>query len=204
MRGCVPVPVGVPGELYLAGVQLARGYVNRSAATAARVRGRSVRCGRAHACTAPATWPAGHPSTPGIPRPPDFQVKIRGQRIELGEIESVLAGYPGVVARGCRAAKGRARHRPARRLSRQPTRRWTPATSGRSTVAVARAHGARRVRDARGAARSPRPANWIAGRLPTPEFSDNREWIAPRTDAERRVAEVFAERVGRRPSRVRR
>lgn len=95
-RWLEPVPIGVPGEICVAGIQVGRGYLNRPAITAgvfipdpfgppgerlyrtgdlARYRADGVLefLGRA-----------------------DYQVKIRGFRIELGEIEARLSEHPGV------------------------------------------------------------------------------------------------------------
>jgi amino acid adenylation domain-containing protein len=101
-----PCPVGVPGELFIAGVQVGRGYWRRPGLTAERflpdpfsgVPGaRMYRTGdrarwteRTHALTHSRTAVLEYLGRT------DFQVKVRGFRIELGEIEAALAALPGV------------------------------------------------------------------------------------------------------------
>ncbi len=100
-----PVPVGVPGEIFIGGVGVAQGYLNRPDLTA-----RSF---------IPNPFTAPRQPAPGDPGPGrlyrtgdlgrylpdgnieflgriDFQVKIHGFRVELGEIEAVLMEHAGV------------------------------------------------------------------------------------------------------------
>ncbi|MFE6923179.1 amino acid adenylation domain-containing protein [Nocardia sp. NPDC057663] len=120
-----PVPVGVSGELYLAGAQLARGYYGRPDLTADRFVANpfaaadgsadGLRAGSVAVTDDGRTQP--HPGAAGGARMyrtgdlvawtadgeleyrgrTDFQVKIRGFRIELGEIEAALLAAPQVA-----------------------------------------------------------------------------------------------------------
>ena len=92
-----PVPIGVPGELFVAGVGLARGYLNRPMLTAEkfiphpfsnRPGARLYRTGDLAQYK-----PDGQIEYLGRL---DHQVKMRGFRIELGEIEAVLSQHPAV------------------------------------------------------------------------------------------------------------
>ena len=121
-----PVPVGVPGELYIGGASLARGYLNRPELTDERFLPSPFGRGAGGEGSDGEASNAGHPHPNPLRAPTegwsgegriyktgdvvrwradgrlefigrtDHQVKIRGFRIELGEIESALRRHAGV------------------------------------------------------------------------------------------------------------
>ncbi|MGW7707112.1 amino acid adenylation domain-containing protein [Streptomyces sp. NPDC054771] len=100
-----PAPVGVPGELYLSGAGLARGYLRAPGRTAERfVPDLQEHGERAYRTGDAARWREDG-SVEYLGRL-DTQVKIRGHRIELGEIEHVMHGVAGVTDCAAIAADG--------------------------------------------------------------------------------------------------
>ncbi|HEY4565460.1 MAG TPA: amino acid adenylation domain-containing protein, partial [Thermoanaerobaculia bacterium] len=192
-----PVPLGVPGELHVAGSGLARGYLWRPELTAERF------------LPDPFGAPGGRMYRTGdlVRRLPDgdfeflgrldHQVKIRGIRVELGEIESVLGQHPRVREAVVMVPEGRL-----------------------TAYVVGLAGGATPAGELRGflEARLPAymvPQDWalLAAMPLTPNGKIDRQalarieaartapggedgYVAPRTDVEARLAELWAELLG--------
>ncbi|GGL44791.1 non-ribosomal peptide synthetase [Planomonospora parontospora] len=188
--GLRPVPAGVVGELYVAGPQVTRGYLNRPGATAAAYipcpygppGGRMYRTGDLARRRADGSLEfAGRA---------DDQIKLHGHRIEPGEIETALRALPGVrdAAVGVRedASEGR-------RLVAYLVGETDVTAVGDALAATLPAHmlpSGYVVLDA-----LPLTANGKLDHaaLPAPATAPERRYIAPRTAAEELVAEVFAE-----------
>jgi acyl-CoA synthetase (AMP-forming)/AMP-acid ligase II/acyl carrier protein len=102
-RYLCPVPIGVPGELYISGIGLARGYKNRPELNQEKFipnpfvtkedpsQNSYLRMYR----TGDLVKRMSDGNIDFLGRI-DFQIKLRGFRIELGEIEAVLANYPAI------------------------------------------------------------------------------------------------------------
>ncbi|CAM4501450.1 non-ribosomal peptide synthetase [Nocardia ninae] len=198
-----PVPVGVAGELYLAGPALARGYFNRFEMTASRFVAdpfgepgeRMYRTGDM------VSWVVGRDGGYELEYlgRSDFQVKIRGLRIELGEIDAVLsrdeqveyavtigrtgpAGATVLVsyvlpAEGVELDTERLRVQVAAELPGYMVPGYLVVLDSIPLTPVGKLD---------------RKA------LPVPDFSDtNRPYLAPRTPVEQAVAEVFGDVLGR-------
>ena len=93
-----PVPIGVPGDLYVGGVGVARGYRDQPQLTAERFVpnpfANSERDERLYMMGDRARYRAD--GTIEYLGRKDFQVKVRGFRIELGEVEAALNAHPAV------------------------------------------------------------------------------------------------------------
>ncbi|WP_067903435.1 non-ribosomal peptide synthetase [Nocardia vaccinii] len=197
-----PVPIGIPGELYLAGPALARGYFNRFALTAERFVADPYGApgDRMYRTGDMVRWvlDADHRPVLEYLGRSDFQVKIRGLRIELGEIDAVLSreeqiDYAVTIGRAGPAG---------------------------ATVLVSYVLPAEQARldtdDVRQRVAAQLPGYMVPGyivvlesipltpvgkldraALPIPDFSEtNRPYLAPRTPKEDSLARVFAEVLG--------
>lgn len=90
-----PMPIGVPGELYIGGACLARGYINQPQLTHERFLANPYVAGTRLYRTGDLARYRADGNVEFLGRI-DQQVKLRGYRIELGEIEHALSNFPGV------------------------------------------------------------------------------------------------------------
>ncbi|WP_326820141.1 non-ribosomal peptide synthetase [Streptosporangium sp. NBC_01756] len=191
--GLRPVPVDVVGELYVAGPQVTRGYLNRPGATAAAYLpcpygppgGRMYRTGDLARRRADG-------SLEFLGRADD-QIKLHGYRIEPGEIETALRALPGVRAA---AVTVREDASDGARLVAYLVGDADPAAAKDALAAVLPEYMI--------------PSGYVTvdalpltpngkldhAALPTPAAVPDRGYVAPRTAAEELVAEVFAALLG--------
>ncbi|RLK53922.1 non-ribosomal peptide synthetase [Actinokineospora cianjurensis] len=176
------VPVGVPGELYIAGPGLARGYLGRAGETATRFVANPFGEGRLYRTGDLVRW--SQAGTVEFLGRVDDQVKIRGYRVEPGEVESVLSGLPGVAQAAVVARDGR----------------LVAYVTGTAAAEALRAELARLLPDYLVPAAIvqlealPQQPNGKLDRraLPAPDFS-GQSTRQPATDTERMVRDLFAD-----------
>jgi amino acid adenylation domain-containing protein len=201
-----PVPLGVPGELYIGGAGVARGYVGKPELT----RERFVRDPFVHEAEA-RLYRTGDlvrwRSTGGLEflRRNDDQVKVRGFRIELGEIETVLRECAGV-------ADGVVGMHEERAGDVRLVAYAVAASGAELTLIEVRAHLRKKLPDymlpqaLMLLERLPRTPNGKVDRKSLPSPTAGAEvaptHVAPRTPLETALAKAFAELLGCSPSTV--
>jgi thioesterase domain-containing protein/acyl carrier protein len=186
-----PVPSGAAGELYLAGVQLADGYLNRHALTAGRFVANPFGDGSRMYRTGDVVRWRSDGQLQYLGRADD-QIKLRGVRIEPGEIEAVLAAHPRVASARVVVRDDRL---VAYLIAVDGTGGWTPADLRRHAAAALPSHMV--------------PSGFVAvdqfpltpsgkldrNALPAPEAVLD-TGAPPRTPRQRRLCALFAEVLG--------
>ncbi|MBW5421895.1 amino acid adenylation domain-containing protein, partial [Streptomyces sp. BG9H] len=202
----IPVPPGTPGELYIAGPSLARGYLNQPALTAERFLPDPYGPpGRRMYRTGDIVRRGTDGQLEYLGRTDD-QVKLHGLRIEPGEVEAVLAEHPGIAQAVVVVAENRGA---AQLVGYVVPAATQPAGTGDLDITAGVSTGELR-RFA--AARLPDfmvPATFVLldelplnpngkldrAALPAPRFTGG-AYRAPRTEAERILAAAYAEVLG--------
>ncbi|MER6900175.1 amino acid adenylation domain-containing protein, partial [Amycolatopsis sp. NPDC000740] len=180
------VPAGVPGELCLAGAQLARGYLGRPGLTADRFVANPFGAPgtRLYRTGDRARWTAdGRLEHLGRT---DDQIKVRGFRIEPGEVETALRAQPGVIDAAVDARDGR--------LVAYIV--GEPADLRSELTAVLPAHLIPSVFVRLDQLPLTRHGKLDRLALPEPEISASAQYVAPRDEREQLVTDVWAEVLG--------
>jgi len=179
-----PVPQGMTGQLFIGGVQLARGYLGRPDLTAERFVADPYHPGERLYATGDLARRRDDGAIEFLGRA-DHQVKIRGLRIELGEVEAAI-GDTGLASAAVVLARGE-------RLVA-----WLVPASGYDETALRTALGRRLPAYMVPAAIVPLAAMPVTANgkldrraLPEPDFASE-GGAAPATATERRLAELFA------------
>ncbi len=193
-----PLPIGVPGELYIGGEGVTRGYRNRPELTAEKFISNPFRtqaADRLYKTGDLVRW-CSDGNIEFLGRLDD-QVKIRGFRIELGEIESVLAKHPAVKSAAV------------------AVREQQPGDKRLVAYATLRESSPPKLEDLRSFLKTKLPEYMLPWKfeflatlpltpsgkldrkaLPTPESASrekSREYVAPRTDLEKKLERIWAE-----------
>lgn len=203
-----PVPIGSIGELYIGGIGLARGYLNKPELTAERFIAnpfiteeelKQNRDTRLYKTGDLVRWlPDGNLEYIGRN---DFQVKIRGYRIELGEIENILSSYEGIKQSVVVAKDHKSSDREptgnryligyyvsASKLNEEAILNYLQAKLPGYMIPSALVH----------LEQLPLTSNGKVNRkaLPDPEFTNCHHYIAPRNDLENKVCQIWGEVLG--------
>ncbi|MEG8178095.1 amino acid adenylation domain-containing protein [Nocardia terpenica] len=202
-NGFAPVPPGVAGELYVAGVQLARGYHGRFGLTAGRfVADPFGAAGTRMYRTGDLVRWLSDGTLEFIGRT-DYQIKVRGFRIEPGEVEAQLKTHPAVSAA---VAVARADGGGAKRLVAYVVAEAVSAPESAALAARLRAHLVERVPEYLVPSaivvldELPLTVNGKVDQraLPEPPIERSGRAVPPRTATERLLADIWREvlRVG--------
>ncbi|MGW8884041.1 amino acid adenylation domain-containing protein [Streptomyces sp. NPDC055749] len=209
------VPVGGMGELYIGGIGVTRGYLNRDELTADRFVDNPFRTPEEKAAGTNALvyktgdlarWlPNGELECLGRT---DLQVKIRGQRVELGEVEAALSSYEGVtrslvIARehGASASATAQKYLVGfyvcdRELDEQDVKQWMRAKLPEAIVPAR----VLRITDI-----PVTPSGKLdTKRLPETDFGpgDSTEYVAPSNDIETKLIGIWSTVLGVAPDRI--
>jgi amino acid adenylation domain-containing protein len=193
-----PVPVGIPGELYISGAGVAQGYLHREDLTAQRFVnvpgiGRAYRSGdRTRRLESGLIEFLGRA---------DDQVKVRGYRVELGEIEQALVDHPAVTQAVVLLHGGESPRLVAYVVARVAGSDYSSAHAGRPTPESLTDWAASRLPDYMVPTmvvmleRLPLSANGKIDRAALPDPAESiataSRFIAPRTSTEEAIAAIW-------------